>query len=195
MVKMYYGDDADYAIRRLSGTIVKTTKGTPIYIYRMGMDPEKGISGLYQNLVTGEDGHKFQLSDVDLEPVPLGFVNTESHAVYVSRRPIRRDWKQGLSEVNAVLSTGGRLGDFDRKLLVQPILNQYPSFMFVKSSLASLGSKASKAFSRNFALKKSGAMVKVMYKSHEVGEVRENIPVLDPKFFFLTEHLQQEMGR
>ncbi len=88
-------DTAEYANTRLSGTIVRLTNGTPIVVHQVR---DKFIVE-YSKLEDKEgELKKCPLSQVDLEPVPLGFVNRQGGATYLSRQPKRDDWRQGLRD-------------------------------------------------------------------------------------------------
>lgn len=186
-----YEDDLEYASRRLNNTLVRLSNGNPFYVNRTYLDDAAVMWHSGNNLATGEQQQVLH-SDLDLEPVPLGFVNTSSDMVYVARKPMRRDWKQGLSHNSMV--TYGRLrpDEINMKLLVQPIMQQYPSFTRALSSLQ--GKKQSVAFSRDFGISKRGEELLLIYRQHRVGVVINGEPVLDTGKIFLQQHLQEAVG-
>lgn len=186
-----YEDDLDYATRRLNNTLVRLANGDPFYISRTFLDDRGVMYHSGTNLTQGESQQVLH-SDLNLEPVPLGFINTSSDMVYVARKPMRRDWKQGLSHNSMV--TYGRLrpDEVNMKLLVQPILQQYPSFARALSSLQ--GKKQSVAFSRDFGVSKRGEEIALVYRQHRVGSVVNGEPVLDPGKIFLLQHLQEAVA-
>jgi len=186
-----YEDDLDYAIRRLNNTLVRKANGDPFYISRTMWDGAGVMIHIGTNLASGETetvAHK----DIDLEPVPLGFVNTSADMVFVARKPMRRDWRQGLSHNSMV--TYGRLNpqEINMRLLVQPILKQYPSFERALQALS--GKKRSIAFSREFGLCKHDDKITLQYRQHEVGVVENKQPILAPNKTFLQQHLSEAMG-
>lgn len=185
-----YEDDIDYASRRLNNTLVRKLSGDPFYINRTMYDGQGKMIHVGTNLVSNESETVYH-SDIDLEPVPLGFINTSSDMVYVARKPMRRDWRQGLSH-NSMITYGKlRPEEVNLKLLVQPILQKYPSF---PRALQSLEKKNSIAFSREFGISKRGAELQLVYRQHKVGVVTDNVPVLDANKTFLQQHLLEAMG-
>lgn len=186
-----YEDDLDYATRRLNNTLVRLVNGDPFFISRTYLD-DVGVmwhSGV--NLAQGESQQVLHTS-LNLEPVPLGFVNTTSDMVYVARKPMRRDWKQGLSHNSMVTYGKLRPDEVNMKLLVQPIMQQYPSFSRALSSLK--GKKNSIAFSRDFGLKKQAEDIFLVFRQHRVGVIINDEPVLDPGKIFLQQHLQEAVA-
>lgn len=185
---MYY-DDPEYAARRLNGTLVRHINGNPFFVSEVFREGDT-------LMCRGEDYVKgtpesYDLREIDLTPVPLGYVNiTGGKAVYVSRKPMRRDWRQGLSPVSLVVhGDGGKFSNF--KLLMQPILKQYPSFA---KCLEGIGKRNTFAFSRDFALANREGVTRIMYHQYEVGTVQEGgRVVLDPSKFFLEQHLAESM--
>jgi hypothetical protein len=186
-----YQDDIDYATRRLNNTVVRLQDGSPFYVTRTFYNEDGMMCHHGRNLSTNETQTVFH-SDLNLEPVPLGFINTSSDMVFVARKPMRRDWKQGLSHNSMV--TYGRLrpDEVNLKLLVQPILRQYPSFSRALQSLK--GKKNSIAFSRDFGLTKKDGDILLCYRQHEVGSLVDDLPTLYSSKTFLQQHLDEAMG-
>ena len=96
-----YTQDAEYAGQKLSGSIVRLN-GRPIYIERVYSD-----GSVY---ATNFMGHEVncQLNELDLEPVPLGYINLKRDAIYGQRMPSRY-YIQGLRN-NNFTSLGGAYG-------------------------------------------------------------------------------------
>lgn len=183
-----YQDDLDYASRRLNNTLVRLANGDPFFVSRTYFD-DMGVMRHYgTNLAQGESQECLH-TDLNLEPVPLGFINTTSDMVYVARKPMRRDWKQGLSHNSMITHGKLRPEDVNMKLLVQPIMQQYPSFSRALSSLQ--GKKNSVAFSRDFGISKRDGQIILAYRQHRVGIVLDGQIVLDPSKLFLQQHLAE----
>lgn len=185
-----YEDDLEYASRRLNNTLVRTADGHPFYVLNTYLD-ERG-----RMCHDGEDMSNNQRrtelhTNLNLEPVPLGFVNTNSDMVYIARKPMRRDWRQGLSHNSIV--TFGRLrpDEVNFKLLIQPIFKQYPSFA---KALAALAKKRSVAFSRDFGVTNNNGVIELCYRQYVVGQVRDGAPVLFDNKMFLQQHLMEAMA-
>lgn len=144
-----------YASNRLLNTIVRGPDGLPLKIMAIA---DKRVAG--NRLI---DGHavEFKYSEMDINPVPLGYCNSRSRAVYMSRIPKRQDWKQGLRHENCraiadmVESHDGDhqpLIDFPRwDVIAKTIQGEYPS---IEDAVKAVSSKkvVSWAFSRHFSV-------------------------------------------
>lgn len=184
-----YEDDLEYASRRLNNTLVRTNTGEPFFVLRTYYDDLGVMKHDGENFVTG-GRQTVKHADLNLEPVPLGFVNVNNHMVFVARKPMRRDWRQGLCHNSIV--TYGRLRpeDIHLNLLTQPITKSYPTF---DKALKALSKSASVAFSRDFGVSKHPDSIKLVYRKHEVGSVVDGVPSLYPDKMFLQQHLQEAM--
>jgi hypothetical protein len=149
-------DEAEYANNRLKETIVRLRDGTPIQINSI-----RGIREvLYLNLAT-QDGGVCSLEELNIDPVPLGYCNIQTHCSYLVRMPMRQDWKQGLRS-NSLRDIAGRRVEVNFSYLVPTIIGKFPSFsdaidrMKAKSKNPFNTSKAkpkSIAFNRDFCVK------------------------------------------
>lgn len=185
-----YEDDIDYARRRLNDTLVRLLDGTPFFVTSTTRGGHGKLLHCGTNMVTGGEMSVLH-SELDLEPVSLGFINLSSGAVYTCRKPLRRDWRQGLSMTNVQIYGDLRRSNIQYKHFTQPILKQYPSY---EQALSRVAKKNSVAFSREFSLLNRDDTTLVYYKQYEVGIVQDNIPVLHTNKFFLQEHLAESLG-
>ena len=185
-----YEDDVDYASRRLNSTLVRLLDGSPFFIDGTFRNSDGMLSHTGVNMTT-EEPERVLHSSLNLEPVPLGFLNLSSGTVYTCRKPLRRDWRQGLAISNVHVYGSLRIGELKFKLFNQPILKQYPSF---EKAVEKLGKKKAVAFSRDFALKLQGTVPTLYFKQYEVGILQDATPVLNTNKFFLQEHLTEVMG-
>lgn len=91
-----YGKDINYAKTRLLNTVVQDKDGKPFTVN----DINNG------GVVLGSDinGHNIicNLDEVQLKEHKLGFVIMNGKAVYVMRKPLRNDWRQGLRPNNVI---------------------------------------------------------------------------------------------
>lgn len=183
-----YEDDVEYASKRLNETLVRKLDNSLFFVESTGLDGGK----IFHRGINYETGEKelVEHKDLILEPIPLGFVNTSDRMLFVCRRPMRRDWKQGLSS-NSLIVYGDRgRGSINFKLLVQPLKKQYPPF---KTALSLLDKKDSVAFSRDFGVVGTGG-VALVYRKYTVGKVVGGVPILDKDKFFLQQHLEEVTG-
>jgi hypothetical protein len=187
-----YESDTEYAARRLNGTVVKAVAGYLFLVDNTYRSPDGRLVHSGTNLRSNLPEYLFH-SDLDLTPIPLGMVNLRTGMVYVSRKPMRRYWRQGFSEAcMTVKHFSGDRGRVPYKLLEQPLENAYPTFRSALTSLKRSSSPHnSKAFSRDFGLEKIDNIVHVIYRGYRVGEVQDDVPILTPRHAFLQEHLQE----
>lgn len=189
---MLYADDPEYASRRLDGTFVRLTNGSPVYIVRTNLDSNNRVQHLVEYLETGTADY-VKHTDLDLLPIPLGFVNHERQMIYICRKPMRRDWKQGLSQTSMAGYGNYRPADLPHRTLVQPIKNTYPSF---SATLDGIRGVSSQAFSREFGLlnDKNTREVRLIYRKYPVGTVKNRRLTLCPEKTFLVEALQESLA-
>lgn len=175
--------EPEYANNRLTNTIVRV-KGTfkslkPILV--CGIDADNIV--LYRHLSQVEGKiEKCTLENLEISPVPLGYINCYGYAYYGCRRPMRQDWKQGLRSQNLLTYTNGEKCAIEwavtfYKSLGECIEGKYPSFKVAieKTVRNPTGKFSGMAFSRDFSVNKNGG---IRYKDHLVGAVDSNNNVL-----------------
>lgn len=177
--------DVEYASSRLSGTIVRLKDGTPIKI----IEVDGSLMVTYVRLSDNNTSHFCDMRDLDIEPVPLGYINYSGHALYLTRQPKRNDWKQGLRRSNFVYTTesGGqsRFDSIPFKSLADCIVNNYPT---ITEAIRLLNERNTVAISREFALKSGGD---VLYKNvYKVGSVSGGELRIDERYEWLEEELE-----
>lgn len=184
-----YGEDWSYAKTRLEGTWVKYNK-EPVFVER--------IDGCNNCMVipmtkTGEYGREVivNMDDLDLCPFSLGYANFGDVALYVSRQPMRRDWKQGLRVENIVVTANGETTTRFRVRssgFYSMFMNEYPSFKKALEKSKALGSCA---WHKHWCVT-AGQIV--CYKHGEVvGSIVKGSVVLDKGFEYLKESLQESL--
>lgn len=182
-----YSDDPDYASKRLNNTLIRLKNGNPFHVSKVTHN-EGGVLGAVGIDLVEVVKSWNRLDDFDLEPVPLGFVNVDGNMVFTCRKPMRKDWRQGLS-ANSLLTYGQiHAHDLNFKHLIQPILNQYPSYL---RALEELPKRNSVAFCRDFGLVKKDKKTVLVFRKYEVGFVDEVRPVLNHDKTFLQQHLEE----
>lgn len=185
MTVVNYGKDYKYAATRLSDTIVRIGK-LPVYVYSVS---NKGLVEL-KNFFDVSQTTAF-LSELDLSPMPLGYVNKGSKSVHTKRMP-HRHYKQGLN--GNTLASNGVVGYSDIALM-RTVAGFFPSVAECVESVL-CGESFVKAYSRDFALKTLGnhtEELSLQFKERDVGVASWNSQgkrlnyKLHDKFSFLTE--------
>ncbi len=164
-------NDKNYAGERLNGTIVRYNEKA-VRVIAIG----NATAVQYLNNGVAEN---VPYARLDLNPVPLGYCNFGGNAIYLSRSPVREDWKQGLrpgtmratflekpkalainDEELHQLRRIGEEADFPLRLknipdveLAKTIEGVFPTLDEVLASLRRGGKKLlSLAYNRNFAV-------------------------------------------
>ena len=175
-----YGDDWEYANSRLAGTIVRLGED-PVFIHSvapgMVVDLAK-LDDIYNN-------YKVPAQELNLVPVPLGMCNFEGTISYLSRMPLRRDWKQGLRRENFT-SNNVNHAAIPPHELAKVIRGQYPSYVEAMELVAK-GLKGV-AWTRHWAVSSTGLL---HYKWDVVGKKADNKFVLDEPYRHLYEALEE----
>lgn len=132
-------------------------------------------------------------AQVDVRPVPLGYVNGNTKCWFVTRKPERR-YKQGLT-ARSMSITGPEMSMHISRFLTcvgfaKAVLGEYPDY---RNALRSVRRRqGSKAFSRRFALswdKELGEAL-LCHRSKRVGQVQDGRPVLSERNQYLQEELE-----
>lgn len=200
-----FNDDLEYASSRLSNSLVRA-KQYDIGLVKVSKFLNGGdnkfsaakIQGLDKNLNTVFVASK----DIEFCPGPLGYVNTLGDgAMYVTRMPIRRDYKQGLRSNQLMVVNGGsanrsplRESALDTHAfllgLCDCMFNVYPKFEKVLDLVEDTG--AAVAISKHFAVSDNFSL---LYRGQKVGGVTGNGELkLSTKFNFLEDELTIEAG-
>lgn len=189
-------DNVDYARERLSNTVVRIKKQVVYLSHHDGWSYRATDISTRKNQIV--DIRKIE---IDIKPIPLGYINFQGSAYYASRRPVRR-WKQGLSEdaisFNYVDADGKVLdphmrGVISSKNLADCVNNIYPTLKEAYLKVYS-GKCAGVAFSRVFAISHSSNKNNpcvLLYKGAVVGVVNYKGINLDSRYYFLKELLEE----
>lgn len=186
---MYY-DNVEYAKGRLKNSIVNLEDGRPVYVIDID-----GLEYVLTQSLVEEERVVVKLTDLDLTPVKLGWVNFGAHCIYATRIPIRGVWKQGLCRDNVKF-----LSPFNNKAhcpmpspsLGHTILGQYPTFDSAVRSVIGIGKDTKAvAFSRNWAITSSN----LLYKGRIVGNHDQGELLLNRQHEYLEETLQEEVSK
>ena len=175
-----YGNDWEYAHSRLQGTIVRLGE-EPVFVH--GVQP--GMKALLAKLEDIYTDFYVNANELNLVPVPLGMCNFSNTISYLSRIPLRRDWRQGLRREN-FKSSNINHALIPPEVLSQVIKGQYPSFEEALKKATDAG--ISVAWHRNWALSHDG---KLFYKRDKVGTSKGGVLLLDKPFQYLAEALEE----
>lgn len=178
-----YGKDWEYANSRLHETIVRIGE-EPVYICAVA----PGMIVQYAKLTAMETLMHCGIDAFNLQPVPLGYCNYNKYAGYLSRLPMRRDWRQGLRRGNFVcVDHNIDPNRLPYEALRQAIVGDYPTFTGVLEAIKKVKSIA---WHRHWCIDNG---LKVYYKGGlvPVGEVENSKVVLTPSYTYLTEALSE----
>lgn len=144
-------DSEAYAVNRIVGTFVRHKDGTAIEV--ISIQDKQVVS---KELLTNKE-RIFPYNELDINPIPLGYANTNGAAIYLVRSPMRNDWKQGARWKNLRWIEPGREDNLsDRvptKVLANVVHGLYPSYGdTVKALTGGKDRIFSKAWCRHFAM-------------------------------------------
>lgn len=178
-----YGDDHEYAHSRLVETIVRL-RGEPVYVHSV----KKGMVVTYHRLDNEEISH-CKANELDLHPVPLGYCNYNKYACYLTRIPMRRDWRQGLRRGNFSSLSGLSAERIPYDAIRKVIIGDYPTFA---AAIAAVKKIKSLAWHRHWAVDTHG---QVLHKGAErpVGKIVNGEVELDSRYMYLTEALKESL--
>lgn len=175
-----YGKDWRYAATRLVGSIVRWKK-TPVTVQEVYPDGTVVVESIAKGAVG-----RANMDDLNLKPVPLGFVNYEKQASYVSRVPKRRDWRQGL-RVGNMTSFGIPQQIIPGLALSKTIKGIYPTYESTLGRVRDRG--GSHAWHRHWAINERE---EILYKHGVVvGKIERGRPLLSSKYEYLQEYLEE----
>ena len=185
-----YGQDYAYADNRLSGTIVRDAiTGRPVKVFGVNQDGYAHVVYLDEMGTMNEEERVIKLEDLDVRPVPLGYVNFNGSLSYLYRIPVRRDWKQGL-RANNCASVGLGLANIPGSNLSKTIMGVFPSFAEVKRTIKNNIGHAY-AWHRHWATDGK----RLYYKRLDcVGTIFRGKPKLTGKCAYLKEALEEAMA-
>lgn len=187
-----YSSDYNYANAKLAGSLVRFGL-TPVIVNEVDVDDGE-VSFSY---IGGNHNH-CHLDQLDLEPVPLGYVNHPQGCSYACRIPARH-WRQGLRD--GLINVKGRTAirvSITSRALVNTILGVYPSLSSCFDALAN-GEATERAFSRDFAIGTTrGRRMRLIYQGDDVGNVGFSegayTTTFNPQHEYLQELYQEQVN-
>jgi len=174
-------DDAPYARTRLIGTVVLSKK-TPVLVDKITPDLKAVVVPVLQKKAKPfvVDCHELNVLDFT-----LGFVNVGVSAKFLSRVPLRRDWRQGLRPANVHSSQGvAHVED-----IAKALLHRYPSFTQAVAQVKT-HKVNTVAWCQDFALNVRGNLI---WRYDVVGNINFTTMQVEllPKFKYLTTSLKE----
>ena len=194
-----FNNEAQYAGTRINNTFMMLKKeGILSYVLevRGKTDGKIMVRHLPDNNRSLET--ESPLSDFEFAPGCPGYVNSlRGETTYLVRKPVRRDWRQGLrSSQFSQISPSGMKGvsnewfNSNVRKISDSIKETYVDFMKAIEIVEESGEPL--AFSRNFAIDKNFGL---RCREQKVGRVDGNGLIrLDNKFNFLREELTARVG-
>lgn len=185
---MRFFDTPRYARQALANCLVRIGE-VPVWIGDIGDDFNTTFTYL-TNGRKSEIPDIRKVEDLNIEPVPLGYINLRSKAVYLRRIP-RRRWKQGLSSE----SLDKRIGTtaICSRSMANCITGRYPSLEKALSRVKE--GLLSSAFDRDWAISTGVVNPDLRYKGTVVGIINnEGLPTLSLDNQYLHECLEGVMG-
>lgn len=179
-----YSDDYEYANSRLAETIVRLGK-EPIFVFSV----RSGMTVQYAPLSDLTDVKICHIDELNLQPVPLGYCNYNKHASYLTRMPMRRDWRQGLRRGNFCSLNAVNADRIPYESLRQAIIGDFPS---LAAALEAAKKVKSIAWHRHWAVDNFGQL---FYKggTKPVGKVVNGELQLDSRYIYLNESLKESV--
>jgi hypothetical protein len=183
--------DTNYASNRLTGTIIMH-KNRPVQVLEFHGNKVTFRDISTNDMLVDQWGPNF-----DITPPKLGYLNSGGMCFYVSRCPMRKDWKQGLRAVNIRLLRLNKTYPVDGylhfNLLANTILGVYPSLKDAVNMMKKEG-WSEVAFSRYFAIDKfSNIHYKGEFKVGLLTDLAKKQFTLEEKFFWVRESLEEAL--
>lgn len=179
-------DTVEYARSRLVGTFVKYKEGL-VRVDGVGGTDVRIVCGV-NDLASGRRKHVL-LSSLDLSSPELGYFNIHGGACYITRVPLRRDWRQGLRSNNIYCRGSHHYGSNGGVLLeLSCSFNRHLSTFREACERVLEREAESTAFSKEFSVHKRG----VVYKERDlIAHTKEGLIRLTPKYHYLENRLQE----
>lgn len=177
-----YGRDFEYANTRLAGSMVRDGEGNLIIVHRVSgqgrCEVEVGATGEVKTC---------KLSELNLEPLQMGYVNCHNRVAYIMRIPRRDDWRQGIRTNTMHILQGDNRPSL--AALDACVKGSYPR-LGVCIQRASEGHEMS--FHRRWALR---ANYELHYCGKRVGSWNEQAQLtLQEKHIYLQESLERAIS-
>lgn len=187
-------DTADYAATRLVDTIIRY-KDMAVFVKAVGLKNGKISIRCLDLLDEDENLIEAYLEDCDINPVPLGYVNHNKTTHYITRTPMRRDWRQGLRMLNIVDVEGAQPRMIPYHTIAHTILGKYPSFKSCLDRLSSKDKILKMAYCRDFSINNEGVLIyKGLFEVGKIDMINGAITIL-PEYNWVGEAFDESMEK
>ncbi len=179
-------DEPIYAAERLVGTIVRY-QGKAVRINEIDLG-----GGVNLSYITSGKRDLVKLKDLDITPVPLGFCNYSGSTTYLSRSPVRQDWKQGLrSRTLRSSSPRWAVDEIPFKAIGKTIEGEYPKIEAIADHMKE-GRVESMAWCRDFSITRAGTIeYKVFGEIGRFLDMKERRFQLNDNYRWVQEALEE----
>ena len=177
--------EPDYANSRLNRTVVRLGN-IPVYVVNVRDDKQCEI---LHDINKEEEVALVHLDDLNPLSPALGYVNSNGRAYYLSRKPLRRDYRQGLRTTQVEVMVGDKNAR-SVKLIMRCITGDFPTLQRANEKL--IDGTNSIAVSRDVCLKRmAGGKINVLYKWNTIGVYKDKAFVINEKYSFLRKLVEK----
>ena len=194
MLASVYGEDTQYAANRLSGTLVRSSDHKKLLYVQDVIHREKKV---YCSVVTKDgatpESLMVELPLVDISPLPLGYSNVNTNAVFIHRQAARQ-YRQGTNFGNTVIENlpfRMRGDNRDWAVFYAPVFKDYPPLSEAFSMIEDVFKSV--AISRSFKIKDDYTLHHRMRLCGRINPDNGRV-TLDPNKEYLKELLLEETG-
>tara|TARA_R110000823_G_C15952958_1_gene502519 strand:+ start:5938 stop:6477 length:540 start_codon:yes stop_codon:yes gene_type:complete len=175
-------DCEEYAASRLLDTLVRF-RGKAVKVLCVFHDMTCDIYHM-----SGGWRAKVHLDDLDLRSPPLGFVNKGSGCMYIARKPMRHDWRQGVRPNSVIDVRQNYRPSFES--IAKCIDGEFPTITKAFSMLS--GDYKEVALSREFSITRNRGKHMINYKWYgKVAVLEEGVPKLSSKYKYLQKEVEK----
>lgn len=160
------------------------------------IDREKFLGVRGSNFIVGIDhtnGTRIiaKLSDINISPPVIGYVNFGSRAKYVVRTPLRNDWRQGFryASLMVVDQINGDEGcDVPYSAISDSVNKKFPKYFDCLQQVSTKPKIESRAWHNHWAINNKSLLLN---KGRVVGIIKDGMPKLEDKYSYLQESLDE----
>lgn len=179
-----YQGDVEYAESRLTGTIVRY-QGEPAFVNNVTYQRDRPVAVL--RYISPRADEAVPLDDLDLSPFNLGYVNYRNIASFLTRVPMRGDYRQGLRTHNMYSHFGYHHQSIPISGIYNTLMNVFPTFRQCVVAVQATEQSRSSAWHLNWALDREGNI------RHRFGDIVGSLVSGRPVLLDRLSHLQEQL--